>query len=258
LETIIVKTQAELDVLPKSFNEFTVIEIRSPANVMIGIPYHRESSRVVARESSRVEAWGSSSVEARGSSSVVARGSSSVVAWESSSVVAWDSSSVVAWGSSSVVAWDNSFTRIFSCSKLESYHHAIVTLQDFECDFVHKSDIPVIKTKTFQHDIKSFLEIYPAKRKIVVLYKSVCPETNCDFYTGKIKYEGIVICPDFDPNPERQCGGGLHLSPTPELARSYNSGKVLECHVHIDDIVIYGTDISKVRCRKVKVIRQLK
>jgi hypothetical protein len=164
----------------------------------------------------------------------------------------------VAWESSRVEARENSVNRIFSCSKLESHHHAIVTLQDFECDFVHKSDIPVIKTKTFQHDLVSFLEIYPAKRKIVVLYKSVNPENNCDFYTGQIKYEGTVICPNFDPNPERQCGSGLHLSPTPELARSYNNGKVLECHVHIDDIVIYGPDISKVRCRKVKVIGEVK
>jgi hypothetical protein len=152
------------------------------------------------------------------------------------------------------VARENSFARIFSCSALESHNNSIVTLQDSDFDFDHKSSVPIIKTKTFSHNIKTYCEIYPPKKKILTLYKSVDPATFCDFYTGKIKYEGIVVCPDFDPNPERECGGGLHLSPTPVLALSYNNGTVLECHVHVDDVVIYGPNISKVRCRKVKVI----
>lgn len=62
------------------------------------------------------------------------------------------------------------------------------------------------------------------------------------------------MCPDWDEDPARQCGGGLHLSPSPSLALSYNTGKVLECEVDPDDVVIYGADITKVRCRKVTVI----
>jgi hypothetical protein len=107
------------------------------------------------------------------------------------------------------------------------------------------------------YDIKLFADIYKdnlvGKNKIT-LYKSVNPGTLCDFYTGKIKYEGTVTCPDFDPNPERECGDGLHLSPTPEMALRYNEGKVLKCEVALKDIVVYGHNIDKVRCRKVKVI----
>jgi hypothetical protein len=88
----------------------------------------------------------------------------------------------------------------------------------------------------------------------VTLYKSVHPDTLCDFHTGWIKYAGVVTCPDFDPDPTRQCGGGLHLSPTPAAALRYNKGTLLVCKVNIDDIVVYGPDITKVRCRKVKVI----
>ena len=55
-------------------------------------------------------------------------------------------------------------------------------------------------------------------------------------------------------NEQRECGGGLHLSPTPELALSYNKGKVLKCKVNIEDFVVYSQNISKVRCKKVKVL----
>jgi len=93
--------------------------------------------------------------------------------------------------------------------------------------------------------------------KPLTLYKSV-KEDGCDHYTGKIKYEGVVECPDFDPDPTRQCGGGLHLSPTPYDALRYHDGKVLECRVDRKDIVVYATDVTKVRCRKVTVVGEWK
>ena len=64
VKTIVIKTQAELDALPDSFEEFTVIEIRSSPDILISVKKAWESSRVVA--------WGSSSVVARESSRVEA------------------------------------------------------------------------------------------------------------------------------------------------------------------------------------------
>ena len=77
-------------------------------------------------------------------------------------------------------------------------------------------------------------------------------------YTNKIKYEGDVICSDFDKDTERECGGGLHLSPLPELALSFNNGTVLECAVKIKDFVVYSRNIQKVRCSKVTVLGVVK
>jgi hypothetical protein len=91
-------------------------------------------------------------------------------------------------------------------------------------------------------------------KKDIILYKSVQSTNHTDFYTGKIKYTGTVECPDFDPDETRQCGGGLHLSPTPELALSYNNGIILKCRVAVKDIAVYGLNITKVRCKKVTVI----
>jgi hypothetical protein len=108
MKTIIVKTQSELDALPKAFDEWTVIEIRSEASSRIYVNGARGNSSVVAWGNSSVVAWGNSSVEARGNSSVEAWGNSSVVAWGNSSVEARGNSSVVAWGNSSVEARGNS------------------------------------------------------------------------------------------------------------------------------------------------------
>ena len=51
----------------------------------------------------------------------------------------------------------------------------------------------------------------------------------------------------------------MHLSPTiKDLKRWIEDGLILECEVDVKDIAIYPKDISKVRCRKVKVIGEWK
>ena len=217
-----------------------------------------ENSSVVARGNSSVEARGNSSVVARENSSVVARENSSVVAWENSSVVAWGNSSVVAWENSSVVAWGNSSVKIFS-----SYVNLKKVLQEsvvicIDCKVkpskINKTATLLYK-RTATWDLNSFLDYYNLnpKRGFVELYKSV-RENNTDFYTGQIKYEGIVTCPNWNPDNSIECGYGLHLSAKPEQALNFNKGKILKCKVNIKDIVVYPYNIDKVRCRKVKVI----
>jgi hypothetical protein len=88
VKTVVVTTQAELDALPASFSEYTVIEIRG------GTQFDRIAV-TKAWESSHVVAWGSSHVEALGSSHVVARESSHVVAWGSVAVHIHSSLSII-------------------------------------------------------------------------------------------------------------------------------------------------------------------
>ena len=45
-----ITSQAELDALPKSFDEYTVLEFHIPEGSFIYVPFHRENSSV--------EAWG--------------------------------------------------------------------------------------------------------------------------------------------------------------------------------------------------------
>jgi hypothetical protein len=254
MKEIIVTTQKELDALPPKFDEYTRIIIKGGTwNDRIYIKLARGNSSVVARGNSSVVARENSSVEARGNSSVEARGNSSVVARENSFVEARGNSSVEAWGNSSI--------KIFSeyCNIKKALQESVIICIDCKPKLPKHKNIIYSKTATYTK--KDFAEAYSEQVKdgVITLYKSVNPETECDFYTGKIKYADgeTVICPDWNPDKNIQCGGGLHLSPSPSLAKSYNNGLVKKCEVNLKDLVVFPTDITKVRCKKVKVIGKI-
>ena len=76
MKEIVVHTQAELDALPDSFKDLTLIQIHSEAGIRIVVNKAWDNSSVVARDNSSVVAWDNSSVVARGNSFVVARDNS--------------------------------------------------------------------------------------------------------------------------------------------------------------------------------------
>ena len=90
----------------------------------------------------------------------------------------------------------------------------------------------------------------------LVLYKSVNPKTGCDFKTGKIQYKigTVVECPDWDPDPGRECGGGLHLCLSAQQTQNFSGGRILKCLVRPEDVIIYESNIDKVRCRAVRPV----
>ncbi|OPY81420.1 MAG: Inner membrane transport protein YajR [Syntrophorhabdus sp. PtaU1.Bin153] len=194
---------------------------------------------------------------------LVPKGTGALQHRESSCVVARESSHVEARESSHVVAAMNASVKVQNSNVIiDQITQQAVAICMEQCT-IKKRDktAQVIVCPRVKYDIASFAGIYKSNllnKSKIILYKSVNPETLCDYCTGKIKYEGTVICPDFDPDPERQCGGGLHLSPTPELALNYHNGKVLKCEVALKDIVVHGSDITKVRCRKIKVLGEIK
>jgi hypothetical protein len=219
MKIIEINTQEELDNLPDAFDEFTIIRL---------VPKKR--TKFVLR---------------------VARGNSSVEAWENSSVEARGNSSVEAWGNC-VVRFYNQIKKIV----LEKFSIGISIGFIAEVDLMAET-ATLIENPKATYNKEDFLGIY--KKNIqtddkIKLYKSVNPETDSDFFTGKIKYEGVVYPKSWDDNPERQCGAGLHLSPSPKLALSYNPGEIKECLVKFDDFVVYPHDITKVRCRRVEVL----
>ena len=167
------------------------------------------------------------------------------------------------WGNSQVNnLFENTLCKCYSDNCIiNAKHYAVIVCFECKPKVTKQNTVKVIYQKVFKHTKKSFIDIYPIdKEKHITLFKSVNPKTNCDFYTGKIKYEinKEIICHDFDNDTDRQCGGGLHLSPKPEMALKYNKGKLLKCKVHYDDFVVYPNDITKVRCRKVFVIGEYK
>ena len=144
--------------------------------------------------------------------------------------------------------------------KIKQY--AVITLDGIKIKLPKKDKTAiVIKRKLVEHDLDSFVDIFNLTNEndSVILYKTVCKETGCDFRTKSIKYEGIVKCPDFDSSSNRECGGGLHLCATPYGAICFANGpyKLLKCRVKLKDIVVYGKSIEKVRCRQVEVLEEV-
>jgi hypothetical protein len=158
--------------------------------------------------------------------------------------------------------YGNATIKIFNNSVfLESVcMFAVIIMIGCVCKIKKKQkSVTVIKNEVARYTTKDFLAIYGSDDDgNLTLYKSVHPKTNCDFYTGKIKYEGTVTCPDWNPDNSIECGEGLHLSPLPEMALSYNDGKLLVCKVHKKDFVVYPENITKVRCKKVTVVGEYK
>jgi len=245
MKTIIIKTQKEFDDLPDKFDEYTIIEIR--ASERITITKKRGNSRAELRENS----------------SAVLRENSSAVLWENSSAALRENSSAVLWGNSSAVLWGNSLVKIYSdlANIKQALQESVVIVQGCKPKLPKKIK-HLIRTKNARTTKSEFLKIFKGQVKDgkITLYKSVDPKNDCDFYTGKIKYEvgKTVECPDWNPDKTMECGGGLHLSPTLKEALLYNKGKILKCAVDLKDFVVYAQNITKVRCRKVKVIEEVK
>ena len=199
----------------------------------------------VARESAHVEAWGSAHVEAWGSAHVVARGSAHVVARESAHVVAWESAHVEAWGSAHVVAWESAHVVARESAQLQIYdrvqvkaskHVAISRhspLAKVEGEYV--LDIPPITTAELWCDFYG-VEV---KEDMALLFKAV----GDDFKSP----HGFPYLPGSAPSAgdwdggRKECGGGLHFSPSPRHAREFNDAatKYVRCPVALSDIVVH-------------------
>ena len=241
-----IKTQEELDAHVDG-DDFTELRIICP---FIIIRKSWANSRAVLRDNSRAELWANSSAELRDNSSADL--------WENSRAELWDNSSAELRDNSRADLWANSTSSVFSkFVEVCANNNSVVIMRD-GCDQKVKKapSATVIKKKKWKHTKESFLDIYKDRgdNGSVILYKSVNPKTMCDFYTGKIKYDGVVKCPDWDDDEERECGRGFHLSPTPSLALSFNQGTVLKCEVAIENFVVFSANITKVRCKKVRVI----
>ena len=174
-----------------------------------------------------------------------------------------ESAHVVAWESAHVEARGNALLRVLDSKvQLKIYQQVVAIAQNCSPKILHQDQTAqLFNTIKAIHNIDSFLAI---KNLLVIdgkttLFKYVRDDFK-DHYSRTLSYEpgNVVHEPNWDPDPERQCGNGLHLSASLDDARCYNSsGRAIACEVALKDIVIYSPDITKVRCRTVKVINEV-
>lgn len=252
---IIVKTQEEYDRIPNDYTgNITISEGKISCTGKGGLT-------IRLRGDSQALAWGDSHLEAWGNSSVVAFDNAFIVAYGNSRIVAWGNTYVEAWDSSHIEALGNSIVKILSSnvSLTKLKHYAVAVAQDCRVVIDEKdATAQYIETRRKEHNLKSFLETFnlkPDRDNTIVLYKSV-KEDGTDFFYHTLRYEGTVVSPYWIPDRCYRGGGGLHFSPTPELALVYCAGKIIKCRVALEDIVVYSDIITKVHCQKVEVIAE--
>ena len=251
-----------------------------------------DEAYVKAFDSATVEAFNKANIIAAGTSSVIAFGYANIIALNKAYIMALDEVQIKSFDMTFIVASDKSYVKAFdwtivnadTLAHVEAYGSSNVQASDNVHVEAHGTSIikayRLANVKGFDNAVifycenatvelhdnatskqlsnigytkNDLLAIAEHNNDKIVLYKSVNPDTFCDFYTGKIKYEigKEVECPDWDSREMFQCGNGLHLSAFPLDTQTYNEGTILKCLVDPDDVVMFSSDISKVRCRKV-------
>ena len=130
MKTIVINTQAELDALPASFSEETVVEIHGGTRYdQIIVRHNFENGHIVGWGNSSIVGWGNCSIVGRGNCSIVGWGNCSIVGRENCSIVGRENCSIVGWGNCYIEGRGNSAIHIQSpgCS-LELFAFAVAWL----------------------------------------------------------------------------------------------------------------------------------
>jgi hypothetical protein len=232
---------------------------------------------IVTRENSapRIETRGTSapSIVTWGTSapSIVTRGTSAprIETWESSApsivtrensaprIVTRESSapSIETWGTSapSIEAAGYSHLRIRGAAKVSASVHVTVVLHGIGAEVIGGS-VQTIDISTPD----TWCDYYGVhvEAGVAILFKSV----DNDYSTERARRVGISyrpgeipVAPDWDGGVE-ECGGGLHASPHPRMARAefnQSGAHAVACPVRLEDIAVHpgGNYPQKVKFR---------
>jgi len=204
MQTIIVKTQDEMNAIPLDFKGY--IEICSELDVIIKVKEVYDAAKVEAYNSATVWAFSSAKVEAYGSAKVEAYDSAKVEAYDSAKVEAYDSATVWAFSSAKVEAYDSAKVEAYDSAKVEAYNSATVkayssaTVWAYEQSFVrvqsanarieHLADWSIARISTPDE-----ITIYRKDDTATVSF--VPPGAEVPFHTwierGIIKADGIYM-----------------------------------------------------------------
>jgi hypothetical protein len=226
-----------------------------------------DSSTVTAYDSSTVRAYDSSTVTAYGSSTVTAYDSSTVTAYDSSTVRAYDSSTVRASGSSTVTAYDSSTVRAYDSSTVRAYDSSTVRAGKYTSVHLFSARVKVTGgvvidvSKIDLADITDWADYYGTDiiGGQVIVYKAVNDELKSPrgfaYPIGE-----TVTAPDWSAGDF--CGGGLHLSPSPQGAQRYfeEATRFLKCTVPVAELSVIDPDnrnAPKLKAKTVTVLAEV-
>ncbi len=264
-----VRTQAELDAALGD-TSVTAVLIDSTRGVWLSITGTAQkrasgSATVRASGSATVEASGSATVEASGSATVEAYDSATVEAYDSATVRASGSATVRAYGSATVRAYGSATVRASGSATVEAYGSATVRAGSHVAVHLHSAQATISGgviidiTELDLTDPATWIGYTGANIDDgrVTLYKATGDDlTMGEEYGHPTTYTvgADLVCVDW--RDDNECGGGLHLSPTPGQASDYHlsATRWLRCTADVADVrpIPGGTAKCKVRALRVE------
>jgi hypothetical protein len=225
------------------------------------IQYVRGGTIQYVRGGTIQSVWGGTIQSVWGGTIQSVRGGTIQSVWGGTIQYVWGGTIQSVWGGTIQYVWGNATIHVYSKTSFTriTQQTTIIVYSDGEIDaeYVAESVAVVHRTTKIQNTLSTTREAFGLvedENGNLTLFKARNPETKCDYRTGKIKYEGEVVCPDWGRGPNRQCGGDLHISPLPGLTRIYSpDGEIVEVKVRPEDIVVHSDDITKCRARRVVV-----
>ncbi len=242
MKEIVITTQAELDAVAADFDGLIIIRGGSHYDP-IRLLEAWGSAHVEAWGSAHVEAWGSAHVVARGSAHVEARGSAHVVAWESAHVEARESAHVVAResahvearGSAHVVAWGGAHVEARESAHVEASKWTTVRKMLQHRGTIEGGIVALEPEISTAEDWCAYHGV-TIKDGVAIVYKAVRDDYRSQ-HGFLYPLGGSPECADWDGG-SAECGGGLHFSPSPGTALSFDgeATRFLACPVAISDM----------------------
>ena len=195
------------------------------------------SARVQLGGDSRGWAWGLATVQAADQAKVTAWGTATVIATGSASVEALETAMVVAGGSVSVRAFGATMVRARTKLPVEAAA-GVAVMRHGKGGAAADATSP---TDTGPRTAPGWCTYYgiPVEEGVAVLFKAVDEDFN-SLHGTSYRPGTLPAAPDWDGG-ERECGGGLHLSPRPTfaLASPEDEMRFVACPVRLADIAVH-------------------
>ena len=210
-----------------------------------------DNSTVRAWDRATVRAFGDATVSAVDHATVKALGYATVNACDDATVTAWDHATVKAWGRASVNAYGSATVKAGTC----------VTVHVHSKTVAHQGGVVIDLTAINANDP----ETWCAMNLVEVdedgqahLYKALDADLNAGRYYRLTHYPiGQVVDDSANWVDNNKCGGGLHASPTPWLAKTYymEASRFVEVCCPLKEL--RPIDKAKAKAPRFRVLREV-
>lgn len=293
MTTVYVRTQEELDKAlanPEYTDEGREIVICSPEGVQLKIRDSRGPD-VVVSDDATVTASGDAKVAAVDHATVMAFDNATVTALSRATVMAFDDVRVTAFDDATVESFGNSTVRAWGNSTISAYDHATVSAGDNStvkaCGraYVDAYGSATVKAGTCV-PVHVYSKTATCQGGVIIdmtLIDANDPETWCAMHLVEVDEDGQAhlykaldadLCAghnyrlthypighvvDDTANwmDNNRCGGGLHVSPTPWLAKTYykEASRFVEVCCPVEDLRPISS--SKAKAPRLRVLREV-